>query len=383
MSTKRCYYEVLQVGRSASGKQISDAYRKLAIKYHPDKNPGNDEAVVKFKEAAEAFEVLHDSEKRALYDRHGHAAFEGGRGGGSNFTDINDIFSAFGDIFADGPFADLFGGGRGGRRRSRQGNHVQTEVTLDLLEAARGCRKTLTFKRHKKCETCEGNGCQPGTKPEKCKYCGGVGQVVQSSGFFRVQTACPACHGQGVQIKTPCKGCRGEGYVLSEAVCEVPIPAGVDDGVRLALRGEGDPSPDGGPPGDCYCLIHVKPHSLFQREGQHLICQVPISYTQAALGTKLEVPTLEGRDNLTVPAGTQTGEVFVLRGKGMPNPRGGRSGDLHVQVHIETPKKLTPRQEELLRELAQEEHANVDPRRKSFFETLKNYFVSEDNTAKS
>lgn len=383
MAGKRDYYEVLGVERDATAKKIADAYRKLAMKYHPDRNPGDEETVVRFKEAAEAFEVLNDGDKRARYDRFGHAGVN--QGGGPQFSDLNDIFSAFGDIFGDGPFSELFGGGgrRGGGRRVHRGGDVQCELTLDLFEAARGATKTIKIKRHAKCETCQGSGAKTGSKPEKCQYCNGAGQVIQSSGFFRVQTTCPACKGQGVVIKDPCRDCRGGGFLDTTVDKEVPVPAGMDNGMGIRLTGEGHPSPDGGPPGDCICQIHVKEHPLFQRDGQNLICRIPISYSQAALGAKIEVPTLDGKEELDLPHGTQSNDEFKLRGKGMPDPRGRRRGDLLVRVTIETPKKLTKKQEELLRQLAEEEHANVSPHRKSFFEKLKDYFVPEDTATKS
>jgi molecular chaperone DnaJ len=374
MAAKRDYYEVLGVSRTATEKEIADAYRKLAIKYHPDKNPGDEEAVAKFKEAAEAFEILNDAEKRSRYDRYGHAGVDGGQ---PHFQDVNDIFAAFGDFFGESLFGDVFGGRRGGR--GRRGADVRCQVTLDLLEAARGATKILTYQRHETCEECSGSGAKPGTKPETCRYCGGSGQVVQASGIFRVQTTCPSCRGAGRVVREACAKCHGNGRLPKKVKREVAIPAGVDEGTRLRLQGEGEASPGGGPPGDCYCFIHVKEHPLFQREGQHLICQVPITYSQAALGAKIEVPTLEGREELSIPPGTQPGEIFRLRGRGMPAPGRRGTGDLVVQVALEVPKTLTDRQEELLRELAETERSNVSPHRKSFFEKLKDYFIPEDS----
>jgi molecular chaperone DnaJ len=380
MAGKRDYYEVLEVSRSASGQEIATAYRKLAIKYHPDKNPGDEEAVQRFKECAEAFEVLNDSDKRARYDRYGHAGVDG-PGGGAHFTDINDIFDAFGDIFGEGVFGDIFGrGGRGrGRgRRARRGADVRADVTLDLLEAARGATKTVTYDRHERCGECQGSGAKPGTSPETCRYCNGAGQVIQTTGIFRVQTTCPSCHGAGSVIKERCRACGGEGQVKQRVEREVRIPAGVDSEMRLRLSNEGSQSPDGGQPGDCYCFITVKEHPLFHREGQHLVCQWPITFSQASLGATLEVPTLEGRDELVIPPGTQAGEVFKLRGRGMPDLHRRGKGDLLVQIQLDVPKSLTKRQEELLRELAEEEHKNVSPHRKSFFEKVKEFFVPDE-----
>ena len=381
MAGKRDYYEVLEVSRSASDQEIATSYRKLAIKYHPDKNPGDEEAVQRFKECAEAFEVLNDADKRARYDRYGHAGVDGPGGGGAHFTDINDIFDAFGDVFGEGVFGDLFGrGGRGrGRgRRARRGADVRADVTLDLLEAASGVTRTVKYDRHERCDECQGSGAKPGTTPETCRYCGGAGQVIQTTGIFRVQTTCPSCHGAGNVIKERCRACGGEGQVKQTVEREVRIPAGVDTEMRLRLSGEGSQSPDGGPPGDCYCFITVKEHPLFHREAQHLVCQWPITYSQAALGATLEVPTLEGRDELVIPPGTQPGEVFKLRGRGMPDLHRRGKGDLLVQIQLEVPKSLTERQEELLRELAEEEHRNVSPHRKSFFEKLRDYFIPDE-----
>jgi molecular chaperone DnaJ len=383
MPSKRCYYEVLGIERSASDQEVSVAYRKLAIKYHPDKNPGDDEAVVRFKEAAEAFEVLCDPEKRSRYDRYGHAGVDGAAGRGPHFTDINDIFEAFGDIFGGGGgLGDIFGGGRR-QGRQRRGADVRSQVTIDLLEAARGVTKTIEFERHVTCTDCNGSGVKAGAARETCRYCGGQGQVVQTSGIFRVQTACPSCHGQGSIVKDPCQSCSGAGYTMERVKREVRIPAGVDGDTRLRIEGEGEPSPNGGPRGDCYVFITVKEHPLFHRDGQHLVCQVPLSYPQAAIGTTIEVPTLDGREQLVIPPGTQPGAVFKLRGRGMRDPRRRGVGDLLVQVMLEVPKKLAPREEELLRELADVEHTNVSPHRKSFFERLKEYFSMHDEAEKS
>jgi molecular chaperone DnaJ len=371
MPTKRDYYEVLGVVRTAGKKEIADAYRKLALQYHPDRNPNNDEAVVKFKEAAEAFEVLGDDDKRSRYDHYGHAGVEGGV---HQFTDVNDIFAAFGDIFGGGIFGELFGGGQRGRR-ARKGDDVACELKIDLFEAARGCTKTIEFERHEVCTECRGTGAKAGTKPETCRYCGGRGQVVQASGIFRVQTVCPACQGSGQLIKDPCTKCRGAAYVLKQVFREVKVPPGVDHHMRVRLAGEGEPSTNGGPPGDCFCVINLQRHPLFDRDGQDLICHVPINYAQAALGATIQVPTLEGAEDFEVPAGTQPGQIFKLRRRGMPDPRGGGKGDLLVVMNLEVPKSLTPTQEKLLRELAAEEKINVSAHHKSFLEKLKDYFV--------
>jgi molecular chaperone DnaJ len=368
MANKRCYYEVLSVERSASGTEIAAAYRKLAVKYHPDKNPGDEEAILRFKECSEAFEVLNDREKRSRYDRYGHAGVNGA-GGGSHFHDVEDIFSAFGDIFGD-----IFGQRA---RRSRKGRDVRCEVTLTLKEAAEGVRKKVQFHRHEPCDSCQGSGAAPGSNRETCKYCGGRGQIIQQAGIVRMQTTCPACHGEGSSVSQPCRKCRGAGHTLRKVEAEVDIPAGVDNGMQIRMTGEGEPSQHGGPSGDCYCVVAVLPHSLFEREGQHLICRVPITYSQAVLGTTLEVPTLAGPNELAIPAGTQSGDVFRIRGQGIRDPRIAGVGDLLVQVTVEVPKKVTAEEEELLRKLAELEHKNVSRARRSFFEKVKEYFTQD------
>ncbi len=376
MAEKRDYYEVLGLSRTASEKDISDAYRKAALRYHPDRNPGDEDAIVKFKEAAEAFEVLSHTEKRARYDRYGHAGLAGA-GQATEFHDVSDIFNAFGDIFGDGLFGNLFGGGRrGGAHRARRGEDIRCDLQLDLLEAARGATKTVHLRRHQRCKTCQGSGARPGTQPETCRYCGGRGQVVQSTGIFSLQSPCPSCQGHGSVVRDPCPDCRGGGYVQTQVTREVKVPAGVDSQMRLRLPGEGEPSPNGGPPGDCYVFIGVAEHSLFHRDGDHLVCQVPIGFAQAALGSTIEVPTLDGPEDLDIPAGTQSGEVFRLRGRGMPAARGRGRGDLLIQVGIEVPKKLDAEHERLLRELAEIEKVHVTPARKSFFSKVKEYLQS-------
>jgi molecular chaperone DnaJ len=377
MSAKRDYYEVLGIERSATGGDVAAAYRKLAVKYHPDKNPGDEEALSCFKECSEAFEVLNDGQKRALYDRYGHAGVNG-HSGGAHFTDVEDIFSAFGDIFGD-----LFGGGRTrGGRRVRRGRDVRCEVSLTLKEAAEGCKKKVSFHRHELCTKCEGAGAEPGSKRETCAYCGGRGQVIQQAGIVRMQTTCPSCHGEGSSTKTPCRACHGAGHVLKKVQADVEIPAGVDSGMQIRMSGQGEPSPNGGPPGDCYCVVAVLSHPLFEREGQHLVCRVPITYSQAVLGATIEVPTLNGRGEVKVPPGSQSGDVFRLRGQGVADPRVSGVGDLLVQVTIEVPKKVTGEEETLLRQLAELEHKNVAPARKSFVDKLKDYFTQETRDAK-
>jgi molecular chaperone DnaJ len=382
MSQKRDYYEVLGVTRNATEKEIAAAYRKLAIKYHPDQNRDDDGATLKFKEAAEAYEVLSDAEKRRRYDQFGHS---GVGGNATQFTEVEDIFEAFSDIFGGGGggvFNDIFGGrrrGNGGRRR-RRGADVRCDVTLELEEAARGTTKTVRFSRSSPCKKCSGSGAMPGSVPEACQRCGGRGQVVQSAGILRVQTTCPTCQGSGQVISHPCDACRGIGFVPQPVTLQVVIPAGVDDGMRVRLPGEGEPSPDGGPAGDCYCFVTVRPHRLFERNGIDLVLRLPVSYSQVALGAKVEVPTLEGPEFLDIPAGTESGEVFRIRSRGVADPRGGRKGDLLVQMFIEVPKKLSPEQERLLRELAEIEHAHVTPHRKSFLEKIREYFSPREES---
>ncbi len=379
MAEQQCYYEVLQVARDASSKEISAAYRKLAIKFHPDSHPGDEEATVRFKEAAEAYEVLSDDSKRQRYDQYGHAGVNGQAG---QFHSVDDILDAFGDMFSGGIFGDLFGGGGGGRgrRRVRRGADVRCDVTMDLEEAAKGAAKTVKFVRKQACDDCSGSGAAPGATRETCRRCGGHGQVVQSAGILRVQTGCPSCGGSGTTVTDPCRPCGGTGYTAGKVTLDVHIPAGIDSDMRVRVPGEGEPSPDGGPPGDCYCFVNVREHALFQRDGNQLILRLPVSYSQAALGATIEVPTLSGPHELEIPGGTQTGDIFRLRGQGMPDPHGGRKGDLLVQTYIEVPKKPSKRQRELLEQLAELENKDVTPHRKTFLEKLKDYFTVDSES---
>lgn len=367
------YYEVLGIERNASEKEIATAYRKAAMKYHPDRNPGDEEAVAKFKLCAEAFEVLNDKEKREIYDRYGKAGLDGA-GVGGGFQDVGDIFGAFGDMF--GGFGDMFGSffGSGGGGRVQRGADVRCAVTLDLREAAKGATKEIRYRRREVCSTCGGSGARPGTKPETCRYCGGRGRVQQSTGVFSIQTTCPKCGGRGTTIAEPCPECRGSGLTTNEVVREIFVPAGVDAGTRLRVQGEGERSPNGGPPGDCYVFVQIKRHPLFRREGQDLICQIPIGYAQAALGAEIDAPTLDGPEKIKIAPGTQNGDVVRLKGRGMPTPRRNVAGDLIVQLFIETPTKLTPEHEAVLRKLAEIEGDAVLPKRKSFCSKLKDFF---------
>lgn len=375
MAAKKDYYEVLGVARDASPEDVKRAYRKAAATNHPDRNPGDDAAIERFKEAAEAFDVLGDRDKRAMYDRYGHEAFARSGGRQPGFNDVGDIFSAFGDLFEG--FFGAQQGGRGGRRATR-GDSLRCSIDLELREAAFGCTRTVEIERAELCSTCDGSGAKPGSKAETCTYCAGRGQVVQAQGFFRIQTTCPACRGAGEIIRDKCPKCSGEGRQAKAVKLEVKVPAGVDNGMQLCLRGEGEPGDHGGPRGDLYCEIHVAEHPLFARQGHDLVCAIPISYSQATLGTEIDVPLLDGKHRLEIPTGTQPGDVIRLRGKGMPDPQSRRKGDLLVEIHLEVPKKLSPRQEELLRELADLEQKDVSPHRKSFLEKLKDYFASSD-----
>lgn len=373
MSEKRDYYEILGVPRNATEKEIAEAYRKLALKYHPDRNPGDQDAVEKFKEASEAFEVLSNPEKRAMYDRYGHAGLSGAYQP-REFHDVGEIFDLFSSLFGDDFFGEIFGGFGRRPRAARKGRDIVCEITLDLHEVAFGTTKTVSFQRHEICSRCHGSGARPGTHPEMCRYCGGRGRITQSAGFLTIQTDCPACQGRGQTIREVCPECRGGGVVLETVSREIRIPPGVDQNTRLRLPGEGELSPDGGPRGDCYCVVRIREHPIFKRDGTNLLCRVPISYTQAALGATIEIPTLDGHETLTIPPGTQNGTVFTLPGKGLPS-RSRRRGDLLVEVYIEVPKRLTPKYERLLRELAELENHEVLPERKSFFSKLKDYLA--------
>ena len=379
MPTQRDYYEILGVARDASADAIRKAYRKLAMQHHPDRNPDDTEAERKFKEAAEAFQVLSDTEKRQRYDQFGHAAFQGPGGGAGGFTSFEDIFSAFGDIFGSrGRGSTLddffgFGGGGGGSGAGRRGASLKCEIEISLEEAALGTSRTIQVKRSELCDECRGSGAQAGTSRTTCPTCGGHGQVQQSQGFFSVRTVCPHCRGEGTQVESPCRSCRGEGLAKVKREITVRIPPGVETGTQIRLSGEGDAGVRGGPRGDLYCFVIVRPHELFERDGENLLFQVPVSYPRLVLGTKLEIPTLTNKATLEIPSGTRSHTVFRLRGKGMPKLRGGK-GDLLVRVEVDSPKKLTRRQEELLRELAEIEEENVSPERKSFLAKVKELF---------
>lgn len=380
MPEKRDYYEVLGVTKGATADEIKRAYRKAAAANHPDRNPGDQTAVDRFKEAAEAYDVLSSDDKRQLYDRMGHEAFArggGGRGPTAGFNDLEEIFGAFG-----GMFGDIFGGGRssGGRSgpRPTQGDSLRINLSLELKDIAFGVTKPLEFTRDELCETCDGSGAKAGTSPVKCDYCGGRGQVVQQQAFFRIQTPCPTCRGSGQSIKEKCTSCRGSGRQPKRVNLDVRVPAGVEDGMILRLRGEGEPGEHGGPRGDIECVLQVKDHPLFERDGSDLHCTVPISFPAAVLGTTFDIPLLEGQHSLEVPPGTQPGDTLRIRAKGLPHFQTQRKGDLLVTVQVEVPKKLTDRQEQLIRELADIDHLNVNTRHKSWLEKIKDLFVASD-----
>ncbi|MEW6442962.1 MAG: molecular chaperone DnaJ [bacterium] len=346
---KRDYYEVLGVARDAQDEQIKKAYRKLALQYHPDRNPGDKSAEEKFKEAAEAYEVLRDPEKRSLYDRFGH---EGLRNTGfQGFTSFDEIFSSFSSIFED--FFDFGPRSRRARRGPARGEDLRYDLTISLADALKGKTQEVQLQKEETCETCKGKGHPEDSPPERCPQCAGSGQVRHTQGFFTLATTCSRCQGQGVQFRELCKSCRGRGRTLKNRTVTLKIPPGVDNGSKLRLTGEGGPGPYGGPPGDLYVVLHTEPHDLFERDGDDLLCQIPISFTQAALGAEIEIPTLEGSELLAIPKGTQTGDILRLRKQGMPNLRTGRRGDLLIHVFVRTPTDLNQEEEELLRRFAQ------------------------------
>lgn len=383
--SKRDYYEVLGVTRTTEPDEIKRSYRRLALKYHPDKNPGDKEAEQKFKECAEAYEVLSDADKRRRYDQYGH---DGLRGAGMHdFTHMgfDDIFSMFNDIFG----GDVFGGGRrggggGGRPRSRasRGYDIETQVEITLKDVLTGVEKQLEFTRRDTCTTCSGSGLEPGHQPTACAQCGGHGQVAQTGlgGMFRMVTTCPQCRGEGRVITHPCKACRGTGLVDKKRVLSVKIPAGIAEGQAVRINGEGEPGGHGGPRGDLYCYAKIQPHPFLVRNEDDLIVRIPLGFSQAALGASVEVPSLTGRQEVEIPAGTQHGTVIQIKGQGLPNLRSGRRGLLLVQVLVEVPRKLNKEQRRLLEEFAKTEDNNSLPESKGFFDKLKTYFAKGGDT---
>ncbi|MFZ2448061.1 MAG: molecular chaperone DnaJ [Syntrophobacteraceae bacterium] len=344
---KRDYYEILGVARQSEEEEIKKAYRKLALKFHPDRNPGNKEAEDRFKEAAEAYEVLHDPQKRQVYDTYGH---EGLRGTGfSGFGGFDDIFSSFGDIFQEF-FSFGFGGQTNRRTASRPGDDLIMGLSLGFEEAVFGTEKEVEIDTYANCEQCGGTGAEPGTREAVCPACQGMGQVVQAQGFFRISTSCARCQGTGRVMVSPCRECQGQGRIRQRKRVQVKVPAGVDSGTRLRLRGEGESGYRGGAPGDLYVKIDVTSHEYLERDGDNLYCKISISFMQAILGDTVEVPTLKGEKPIPITAGTQPGEVMRFPGEGVPKLRGFGRGDLFVEVEVKIPKRITPRQEELLRE---------------------------------
>lgn len=371
---KRDYYEILGVERGADEKEIKRAYKRLAMKYHPDRTKGDKESEEKFKEINEAYEVLTNKEKRTNYDQYGHAAFESG-GGFGGFSGGAD----FGDIFGD-MFGDIFGG-RGGRQRVVRGEDLRYDIEITLEEAVRGTTKDIQINTLASCDHCHGSGAEKDTKVETCPTCHGSGRIRRQQGFFVAEQACPHCHGSGKKIESPCKKCHGDGRIHKKKNLSVKIPASVDTGNQLRLSGEGAAGENGAPAGDLYVVIHVKQHHIFERDGSNLYCEVPVSFTMAALGGEVEVPTLDGRVKLRIPEGTQTGKLFRMRGKGVSSPRNGYAGDLICKIVIETPVKLNEEQKELLQKLEEslEGQSKHRPKSSSFLDGVKNFF---DNLSK-
>ncbi|MDH3591683.1 MAG: molecular chaperone DnaJ [Planctomycetota bacterium] len=379
-SGKRDYYEVLGVPKNAAEAAIKSAYRKIALKYHPDKNPGNKEAEEAFKEAAEAYEVLSDSEKRARYDQFGH---RGVGGSGPQFGSVEDIFSAFGDIFGGrggggggSIFEELFGGGgqARGRGQRNRGSHLKVDLVITLDDVAKGTKKTIEIKRNESCGDCRGSGAQAGTKPQTCVQCAGRGFVAVQRGFFAMRTTCPRCQGAGEVIDKPCRSCSGSGRVPQAREVTVTIPPGVEDGMQLRVSGEGEAGPRGGTRGDLYVELHVKAHPIFRRQGNDIALDLPVGFTQATLGTDLDVPTLKGKTSLSIPPGTQSGTVLRMRGLGLPALDGYGVGHQMVRVIVEVPTKLTDEQDVLLRKYAALEKRNVGTRQKSFWNKVGDFF---------
>lgn len=379
MSDKRDYYEVLGVSRTASKDEIKKAYRKLAMQFHPDKNPGNKEAEAKFKEASHAADILMDDQKRAMYDRVGHSAEQGGMGGGGfqggfsgDFGDLGDIF---GDIFGDilGGQRGGRGGGRRGRSRAQAGDDLQTEMFVTFEEAAFGIEKEIQINRSVGCETCHGTGAKKGSGPTTCDMCHGHGEVRRQQGFFTIAQPCPKCQGSGQIVKEACETCHGRGRNKKREKLSVKVPAGIDEGQRLKLTGQGDAGMNGGPAGDLFVLIHLEPHEFFKRDEYDVHCEVPISFSQAALGTDVEVPTLGGRVSMKIPEGTQSGQKMKLRNKGITKLGGYGFGDQIITIHVETPTKLSKEQREIFQRLSEQDQAS-SPMTKGFFDRVRELF---------
>jgi molecular chaperone DnaJ len=377
---KEDYYELLGVSREVSAEELKKAYRKMAVKFHPDKNPGDKEAEEKFKKISEAYEVLKDPDKRAAYDRYGHAAFQGaGAGGGAG--GFHDPFDIFREVFGGGGgggsiFEEFFGGGGGGGRSGgpQRGSDLRYDLEITLPEAATGVEREISYRRPGPCDKCEGSGAEPGSKKVRCQTCGGSGQVTTARGFFSIRQTCPSCHGAGMRLETPCKKCGGEGRTATTSKIKIRIPAGVDTGSKLRSVGNGEAGLMGAPSGDLYVVVHVKDHEIFERHGDDLFCEIPIKFTLAALGGSIEVPTLSGKVTLKIPSGTQSGTTFRLRAKGVPNLRGGGFGDQLVRVHVEVPTSLNSDQRKKLEDFAIASGDHDEPVGKGFFEKAKKIF---------
>lgn len=370
MAQKRDYYEILGIDRSSSGEVIKSAYRKLAMKYHPDRNPGDQQAEDHFKEAAEAYSILSDQEKRTVYDQHGHAGLGGlGQGGGFNPADFSDFSDIFGDFFG---FGDLFGGRQ--RKGPRRGSDLQYELEIEFEDAAFGMSTDIQFPRTEACKPCSGSGSAAGSRARTCPTCGGRGQVYYQQGFFSVGRTCSGCSGSGQIIDSPCQECHGTGQTKTERKLKINIPAGVDTGTRLRLTGEGESGAKGGPPGDLYVLLRVKEHELFERDASDLHCEVPVNVAQAALGAEITVPTLEGEATVRLDAGSQSGSHAKLRGKGVPSVNNGRRGDLIVHFRVVVPEKLSREQREIFESLLEALPVDNEPSEKDFLGKVKDYF---------
>ena len=379
---KEDYYELLGVTREVSEEELKKAYRKKAVQYHPDKNPGNKQAEEMFKKVSEAYEVLKDPDKRAAYDRYGHAAFSQGTGGprpgAAGAGGFHDPFDIFREVFGGGGgaggsiFEEFFGGG--GSEGTREGADLRYDIEVGLEDAARGVEKEISFRKLAACEHCDGSGAEPGSKRVTCPTCRGAGQVTTSRGFFTVRQVCPTCHGNGTRIEKPCHECRGDGRINKTAKLNVRIPPGVDTGSKLRSVGNGEAGVNGGPAGDLYIVIHVKDHEIFERQGDDLFCEIPVKFTLAALGGTIEVPTLSGKASLKIPTGTQSGTTFRLKGRGMPGLRSGQPGDQLVRVQVEVPTHLTPEQRKKLEDFALASGDAEEPVGRSFFEKAKKFF---------
>lgn len=381
---KQDYYDLLGVAKGVTEDDLKKAYRKKAVQYHPDKNPGNKEAEENFKKVSEAYEVLKDPEKRAAYDRYGHAAFQqpgaGPRGGGGGGGGFHDPFDMFREVFGQGGgggggiFEEFFGGGGGGGGGAGHGSDLRYDLEITLEEAAHGIEKEISFRKLGECQHCHGVGAEPGSKKTTCPTCRGAGQVTTSRGFFHVRQACPTCHGAGQKFEKPCSKCAGEGRVNETAKINVRIPPGVDTGNKLRSAGNGEAGTQGGSAGDLYIVVHVKEHEVFERQGDDLFCEIPIKFTLATLGGTIHVPTLQGKASLKIPAGTQSGTTFRLKGRGMPHLRGGASGDQLIRVQVEVPTRLDSEQRKILEEFAKVSGDTDEPMAKGFFDKAKKFF---------